>query len=216
MTRCTTVLSMLLLLLASCSKDDVNDDIATLTVEMCDMKTDDRGVIMTCVMDDDRQLALMPHISVSWASKPDSVYRALLYYNKVEGSAGVIHPLNVGRVVCLTPRTPADTVVTAYKDPLTLVSSWYAPNGKYLNMCLAVKTGTASDKQAHRLAVVCDSLSQSGHRRYYRVCHSQNGIPTYYSVETYSSITVDDVPKGDTVSLAIPTFDGMIVKDMVK
>ena len=212
---CLVVLALFASVLASCNKDDADEDYSTLTADMCDLQTNSKKVISMCVMDDGRQVQFVSPVTISWATTPDSTYRALLYYNKVAGSER-IEPFSVLRALCMTPKAATDSVVSRYKDPVQLISSWYAKNGKYLNLCLAVKTGDSDGERAHTLAVINDSTSHSGHRHYLRVCHSQNGLPAYYSMETYSSIVVEDIPKGDTVTLSVPTFSGIVVKDMVK
>lgn len=203
---------ILMLLASSCSKDSSDGDISRYTVEMCTLTPQGVKAVASCVLDDDRVVRFDKTVSVSWVTKPDSLYRALLYYNKVDDNNAEVFSLQ--RVLCLTPVSQNDTTHAVKADPLSLVSGWYARNGKFLNLCLGIKTGTIDGNQAHRIAIVTDSLSD--HRRYYRLVHDQGRIPAYYTVEAYVSVAVDDVLTGDTVTLDVPTSKGMLRKDFVK
>lgn len=216
MKSCCGILFALLLSLAiaSCSSDDAGEGIDSLQAEMCDIHTVASKTALSCRLDDDRMLEFAAPLNVQWAQKADSTYRALLYYNKVEGSDKV-DALSAVMALALNP-VPADKEEWAkYSDPVGFVSAWKARNGRYVNVCLSFKTGAVSGK-SHKLAVVCDSVSAAGSRYYYRFCHSQEGIPTDYGVEEYMSVAIDSLLKGDTVSISVPTFKGMVCKDFVK
>lgn len=203
---------MLALIASSCSKDSSEDSISNLTVEMCCLKPVDVKTVASCVLDDDREVKFVRPVNVSWATRVDTLYRAILYYNNEhDGRADV---LSVKRILTLAPVSPEDTARVVKEDPLSLVTAWYARNGKFLNLCLGIKTGAADDDQAHRVSLVADSLAP--HRRYYRLCHDQNGIPAYYTVETYISVPVENIPQGDTITLTVPTEKGLLRRDLVK
>lgn len=205
------------LAISSCDKDDEDDELSNLRVELCDLKTASAKTAVSCVLDDDRMLTFATPLGVTWATTPDSVYRALLYYNNVSEQVRVV-ALAATSVPCMIVRDAKDSKWSSYADPVDFVSAWIAKNGKYLNLCLSLKNGAAEDGQAHKVAVVCDSVGSVGYNKhyYYRFCHSQGEIPTYYSVERYLSVPIDSITKGDTVTMTVPTFKGMVVRDYVK
>lgn len=207
----------LVAVVASCSSDDEESSISNLTVEICDLKTTAAKSSQSCMLDDDRTLRFQSPLEVSWASKSDSIYRALLYYNKVEGSE-TVEALSASYVPCLWPVKASDDEWSQYADPVDLLSAWMSKNGKYINLCVSIQDGVKKEGQAHKLAAVCDSIADGGAAKHYylRFCHSQNGIPTYYGIETYVSVQTEGVAKGDTLTLSIPTFKGLAIKTFVK
>lgn len=211
------VAAVLAFMVMSCNKDDDGMDLSNLCVELCDMKTSMSKTAVSCVLDDDRMLTFVTPLAVAWASTPDSVYRAQLYYNNV-AEQGRVEAVGATSVPCMRVKDAKDAKWGEYADPVDFVSSWMSKNGKYLNLCLSIKSGSAEDERAHRVAVVCDSIGHDGQyqHHYYRFCHSQDGIPEYYSVERYLSVPTDDVPKGDTITMSIPTFKGMHTIEYVK
>lgn len=207
-------ITLVSLVVAACNSDGDGGNISNLQVEMCDLRTSARQKALSCVLDDDQVLEFSAPLNVQWAQTPDSVYRALIYYNKVEGESKV-DALSAVMAIFLRP-VPADKDEWShFSDPVDMVSTWQAKNGRYINLCLSLKTGVSSGL-AHKVTMVCDSISAAGSRHYYRFCHSQDGIPTDYGVEEYVSVPIDSLAKGDTVTIAVPTFGGMVSKDFVK
>lgn len=207
-------ITVMSLALVACNSDTDFEDIDSLQAEMCDLHTSAKQKSLSCVLDDDRLLEFSAPLNVQWAQTPDSVYRALIYYNKVEGTSKV-NAQSAVMAIFLKPVAADKEEWSKFTDPVRMVSAWRAKNGRYVNMCLAFKTGIAQDR-SHKVAVVCDSVSATGNRRYYRFCHSQDSIPTDYSVEEYVSIPIEDLAKGDTVTIAVPTFGGVVMKDFIK
>lgn len=203
--------------MVACNKDDDDMSLSDLCIELCDLKTSVSKTVVSCVLDDDRTLTFVTPLRVAWATTPDSVYRAQIYYNNVAGQDRV-EPVGAASVPCMRVKDAKDSKWSEYADPVDFVAAWMAKNGKYLNLCLSIKSGSAEDERSHRVAVVCDSISSTGQHQhhYYRFCHSQDGIPAYYSIERYLSVPISDIPKGDTITMSIPTFDGMNVRDYVK
>ena len=219
----TSFAAVLLLSLGSCSKDDdTSSDMSQLTAEMCMASTGDTQQIVSAVTDADVKLAFTQPLSASWAQKGDSVYRSLIYYNKVSepSAAGKVKPLRADRVYVLTPKNLADAKKWSGEvDPLGLTSAWFSKNGKYLNLQLAFKNGTSdTSTQSQTIGMVCDTtiVSAKGKRQYCHLCHNQNGVPTYYTVDVYASVTTDSLAVGDTLTIAFPLWDGTVQKDFIK
>lgn len=194
--------------MTGCSDDKGDYEYATLTAEMADVNSAEAKHIVSALTDDDRRLTFSNTVNASWATTPDSTYRALIYYNKEDGDA--VRMVSIQQALYLRPRTLKEAEKwSGDHDPLSLEALWLSKNGRYLNMRLGVKTGTPSDDtQRHTIGVVCDTITSDGHHYHYRLCHAQNNIPAYYTVTTYASIPIADIASGDTISLVVPTWEG--------
>lgn len=203
----------------SCSKED-DYGYATLTAELCDAHTSAAGVVDYAINDNDEKLVFSPNANVRWATTPDSTYRTLIYYNKVETAGQPVTPVGVESVLWLAPRTLKESAEWNMKtDPIALESAWLSSNQRYVNMRLSVKSGVAeTDKQAHMFGLVCDSIYTTGPARRYafRLCHDQGDIPAYYSVPVYASIPISDIAPADTIDITVQTWSGPLTRQYVK
>lgn len=215
------LLGALALLLAACRHDyyETGDSgLSYLHTDFVEATTNSSAAFDKAVTDNGTQLQLSPVLSASWATTPDSTYRSLLYYNKVEN--GVTEPVAISNVLVLFPidRRKAQNPKT---DPLTLESAWVSRNNKYINLSLVVKTGVADDpKAAQTVGLVTDAVTpQAGGRNvthHLTLLHSQNGIPEYYSSKAYVSIPTRLLTTGDSVYITVNTYKGQIVKRFVR
>ena len=168
------------------------------------------------ITDGGDSLVLSPQGVASWATKADTLYRALFYYNKVEGAA---EPVLLDRVYCLNPQTTSrpDTLSV---DPVHLQSVWLSKNNTFLNLGLLLKTGTQSgNDHLQSIGMVCDSLSSHADGTedvYLTLTHSQNGAPEYYHTRIYASISLKSYPKGSRIHLLVHTYDGNVTKILAK
>lgn len=219
MLKTIVALVAVMAMLVSCSNDDDDYGYAEMTAEICDVYTSSAKTLAYAIADDDSRLNFQTTLAASWATKTDTVYRALLYYNKVHDEA-FVQPVAAERVMFLAPVAATEEKEWMdVMDPLSLDAAWYAKNGRYLNLRLSVKSGnTEDDKQKQSLGLVCDTVmtSAQGRKYCYRLCHAQNDVPTYYTVEVFASVPTDDVLKGDTLSLTVPTWGGVVVKNYIK
>ena len=163
------------------------------------------------ITDEGERLPLKTHPEVKWANKADTLYRALLYYNKVEEGAD---PVSLSPVVTLVPHH-IDTLKT---DPIGFESAWLSTTRRYINLGISLKVGTTDDENAiQSIGLHADTLVTHGngkralHLRFY---HDQAGVPEYYSQRTYISIPTDSLA-ADTVYLRINTYSGVIEKELV-
>ena len=74
----------------------------------------------------------------SWIQTADTIYRAYLYYNKIEN--GKARVTSMGSLPTLKPRD-AKEFKRQPQDPLGLESSWLTRDGKYINLGLLLKNG---------------------------------------------------------------------------
>lgn len=225
--RKSTVFAAFLFLsvLASCSSDPYetgDGKYSYMRADFVEANTDASSTIVSISTDDGEQLRLTDAVKTSWAAKPDTAYRALIYYNKVLSGNGdyVAEPVGLSQV--LTPRITllenmTENVIT---DPVVFESAWKSSNGKFINFDLDVKTGTVDgDSNGHTIGIVCDEVVQRDDGTSLvrlRLYHDQGGVPEYYSAKLYLSIPVSFMPitlsEGDEVEVGINTYDGLVTK----
>ena len=208
------------MLLAACqydSYDSGDTSLSYLTTELVDATTNSDALFTTATTDDGTTLTLRPSYAADWATVADTTYRALLYHRQVtDGTTSVISL----RRVTMTPIVSPDTDVTIATDPLDLESVWVGKNKRYLNMALKIKTGaTEGEKQLQQVAVVCDSVTQLANGKAHHwltLFHKQNNQPEYYTSKVYVSVPLDHIASGDSITLKVNTYKGMISKEIEK
>ncbi|MBQ2209277.1 MAG: NigD-like protein [Prevotella sp.] len=154
-------------------------------------------------------------LTAKWIATADTTYRSIIYYNKVADHQA--EPLAVGTVVTLTP-IEHWRFKEQPQDPLGFESAWLAKNGKYLNIGLLMKTGRIDDEELpHNIGLAQDTVivnADNTKTAYYRLLHSQNGIPQYYTNRRYVSILL---PKAlpDTIHFQLETYEGTVKKTFI-
>lgn len=203
-----------LLLAGACTHDfyETGDSgLSYLHADFVEAATDGSSAFTSAATDDGTLLTLRPAMQVKWAARPDTVYRALLYYNKVE--KGVTEPVGISLVPVLRMRLAIDGS-SVHTDPVAFESAWVSRNRRYLNLGLSLKTGKSDDESAvQSLAAICDSvrLQPNGGRTFYlRLYHDQNGVPEYYSSPVYASIPLTGFQSEDSVILDVNTYKGVV------
>ena len=79
------ILIALSFILSACSNDpyDTGDgSLSHMRADFVEAQTDASANIISIETDDGEHMFLTNAINVSWAERPDTIYRALLYYNK--------------------------------------------------------------------------------------------------------------------------------------
>ncbi len=173
--------------------------------------TDRKPALYRAETDEGTQLTFSEPISIKWAAVPDSVYRALVYYNnKVED--GKVEVKVVSQVLTMYPVKPGQ-LKTLHTDPLTCESIWLSKDNSFLNLGLYLKTGTPDDSDARQtVGVVRDTVMTwpSGHRLHeYTLLHNQSTVPEYYSVRLWASVHTEGLEPSDTILLHVNTYEGM-------
>ena len=174
--------------------------------------------IVSLITDDGETFPLAHPYTATWITRPDTVFRCMLYYNKVRDSKGqyVIEPISIGDVPCpkIIPLSKLETVMKT--DPVKFESAWMSKSGKYLNLSLALMTGTKEGEETtQRLSVIQDAIltHPDGTRTcYLRLYHDQSGVPEYYSTQVYASILTSQI-SADSVSITINTYKGTVTKN---
>ena len=162
--------------------------------------------------DDDERLPLTAAYSAKWIERPDTTYRAVLYYNYKKQQAEV---LNLARVTTVSVKPLHQYEKGVKTDPLGLESVWLSSNKKYLNLSVIIKTGSIDEKaEKQTLGMVGDTImvDDNNLRTYQlRLYHSQGDVPQYYSQRVYFSIPVSGL-EVDSLQLSVNTYDGIVTK----
>ena len=176
--------------------------------------------MVSLMTDEGETLPLSQPYTAKWITRSDTVYRCMLYYNKVRDSKGqtVAEPISVGEVPCPVITPLSELEVEMKTDPVKFESAWMSKTGKYINLSFALKTGTTGDDEAiHTLRVVQDTImtNPDGSRTsYLRLFHDQGGVPDYYSTQVYASIITSEI-SADSVRIAINTYKGIVEKSFL-
>ena len=212
--------AVLTALITACTTSDYDTGDGKLSyfrADFVDIYTNSKSYFVNAMTDDGDSLVFANPISAKWASTPDSAYRALLYYiNKVENQP---QP-RVAYSVLVPKLRPIKNVKTMYNDPVKMESAWRSKNGRYVNLCVGLVTGTnEGDDTKHAMGMVCDTLvvNDDGQKHLHlRLYHYRNGMPEYYTTKVYFSIPLKNNPyhlgTGDSLSLSVNTYDGWVTK----
>lgn len=210
-----------LLMLSACKNDSYESgdgQYSYLQADFVEANTSASKELVSARTDDGDMLLFSPHVFKEWASTPDSVYRSLLYYNKVSDDRTTeVYSIVQIPVVKIHKLKEGDDIST---DPLFLRSVWISSNRKYLNLEFGIKTGVEDgNDNIQTLSVVYDpdvNNSNDSRNPYIKVVHKQNGVPEYYTSYGYISVPLNDFALGTTIHLSVNTYDkGWITKDLV-
>lgn len=202
-------------LLGACTSDSYDSgdgNFSYLKAEFAVVATDDNLNIISATTDGGSRLVFANPFKQQWASQPDSVYRALLYYDNTGDSivkARSISPVPVLSVVS------SDRVAELTDSPVTLESTWMSASGCYINLSLLLKAGSTDGGAQQTVALVDDgSYDDSSGKRHLtlRLIHDQGTVPDYYTVRQYLSVAVAQLMPADSVDVVVNTHDGTVVK----
>lgn len=206
----------------SCTQDgyDKGDGVYSLMQgDFVEAQVDASKKLISLTTDDGVTMPLTQPYAARWITTADTVYRCMLYYNKVKDSQG----RTAAEIVSISP-VPCATLVSLSKfksklktDPVKLQSVWMSKSGKYLNMYLQLMIGNPEDTSAvQQIALVCDTVFTYPDST--RTCsivlhHDQNRQPEYYSTDAWLSLPVSSLPM-DSFRLAVNTYSGPVVKTL--
>lgn len=207
--------AILILLFASCESDSYDKgegELSLATAEFVEAHANDKKQMDFVVTDNGELLRLSIQPSVKWMTTPDSLYRALLYYNNI--GEGIIEPLSITQVPTLSIY-PDWQIKNIKTDPVTFESIWQSANGKYLNMAFYLKIGeVGKDAELHTISMIQDTIitnTDGSTTAYMQLFHDQGDMPEHYSSKCYISIPCDSI-KTDSVCMGINTYKGLIYK----
>ena len=170
------------LLLLSCKNDSYESGdsrYSYLRADFCMMHTSDKGAIDYLLIE-----KIATPVKLNWASKADSLYRALVYYDVTTRQMFSASP------VLVTHPVSKQRAATLSTDAITVESTW--EGGGYFNVAFNVKTGQTDEKQKpQQIALVVDTIIKHDNGApddiYLMLTHNQNGQPEYYTVRGYLS-----------------------------
>lgn len=162
--------------------------------------------------DNDDELTLTTPYTADWIKRPDTTYRAVLYYKKVENRA---EALSLARVTTLTLRNDSSAVSKWNPDPIGMETVWVGHNLRYLNLGLVLKTG-ATDKDAKPQSIGMlhggITVNEDSTRTLQLLFnHHQGDAPEYYSQRAYVSLPLSGLTV-DSVRLTVVTYNGTVVR----
>lgn len=201
----------------SCSQDTYEKgegEYSLMQAEMVEAHANGQKQIDYALTDEGVRLDFSEPLGRSWVEKTDTIYRVLLYYNKVSGSAAV--KVVACNLVGVPSIVPADSMRQGVKtDPVRLESVWMGKNRRYLNTAVYLKIGNTSDAEAkHKIGVVADTTltyPDGKNTLCMRLYHDQGGVPDYYSQRTFFSVAMQKV-QADSVRMTINTDNGLVTK----
>ena len=173
--------------------------------------------MVSLMTDEGETLPLSQPYTAKWITRSDTVYRCMLYYNKVREANGqyVAEPISVLEVPCPKVVPLAELETEMKTDPVKFESAWMGKNGRYLNLNLIVKTASQEDEEVfQRLGIVQDTIItnlDATRTCCLRLYHDQGGVPEYYSANSYASILTSQIP-ADSVRISINTYSGVVEK----
>lgn len=163
--------------------------------------------------DDGDEFDLSEPYTDKWIKTPDTLYRCMIYYNKVENKKAEL--VSIGEVPCPRILTLEELKKDFRTDPVKFESMWLSKSGKYLNLYLQLKTGVTDDTTAvQQLAFISDTLIVNPDQttiRHITLHHDQNKVPEYYSTKAYVSLLTDSIA-ADSVRISINTYTGLVSK----
>ena len=215
-----TTLLLSLLLFSSCEQDNYDKGEGEYSLMRADFVQAHVGGdkrVDYIVTDDGDSLATDPKFTSKAIETADTIYRAILYYNKVKGTTGnyVAEAKGMSIVPTLFPSSLTHHPSPMKTDPVKFESLWVGANRRYVNLSIYLMTNQLDNDDAKQVvAIVKDKLVEhaDGKRTLNcRLYHDQNGVPEYYSQQCYISIPAN-VVKADSLRLTINTYQGEIIK----
>ena len=185
-------------LISSCTTDSYekgDGKYSLMQGDFVEAKVNAQRQIVSFSTDDGDEFDLSEPYTDKWIKTADTLYRCMLYYNKVENKKAEL--VSIGEVPCPRILTLAELKKDLRTDPVKFESMWLSKSGKYLNLYLQLKTGVTDDTTAvQQLAFISDTLIVNPDQttiRHITLHHDQNKVPEYYSTKAYVSLLTDSI-----------------------
>lgn len=207
------LLLMALIGMASCQNEgyDTGDsEYSYITAELALLHTNSNKAVAYATLDDGSSLQFASKFTTKWTDKVDTVYRALLYYDKALDGSTTVKARGVTQVPVIGIVKQED-VKNMCTDPLDIESVWMAKNKTFINLSLLLKSATteSDNQQSIGLVELSRSVDADNRKRVVlQVYHDQGNVPQYYTVQQYASI---DLTKLDAniVEIQANTYNGV-------
>ena len=203
---------VLVALLTACTTDNYDKGqgkYSLMQAELVDLSINGQKEAVAFLLDDGTQFTLTPPVTAAFIEKSDTVYRAVLYFNKL--SETTAEKVSLGAVPTLRA-VKHWQLKEQPEDPVGVESAWLSKNGRYLNIALLLKTGQADDNDGTQtVGLAQDTIRKNDDHTCtacFRLLHDQCGVPQYYTSRRYVSILLPDTVELDTIRLTLPTYEG--------
>lgn len=206
---------LMVLLFAACTHEAYesgDSKYSYLRSDFVEATTNAAATFVMAETDDGEKIVLAPPLKTKWATSPDSIYRALLYYNRFSDRK---EPISLIQIPVLKVQQTNDNATTI--DPVGFTSAWLAKNKRYINLELALKTGEVKAEkqplQSLGTAVIAKKVMENGATKYeIQLLHKQKGVPEYYTTRTFVSIPTTLFHANDSIEVIVKTYNGTIKK----
>lgn len=207
-----------LLSFTSCTRDAYDEGTGTFSLTQADFveaHANGSKQLDYVLTDDGDSLNMTSAQSISWMQQKDTLYRALLYYNKV--GTNEAEQVALSYVYTLQAR-PTKSYKSVTTDSADFESAWVSKNRRYLNFGLLFKAGyTDKDVTGQSIGLACDSIHQNTDgtkTAYYLFLHEQNGVPEYFTVKSYISVPMSSIV-ADSVVFTIHTYKNGVLRKRI-
>ena len=202
--------------LAGCTADSYESgdgDLSWLNAEFVEARTISDRTVREVSTDNGETLRLQAPFSADWMQKPDTVYRALLYYDRHD-IASLCNARAMNPVPVLRPMA-ADEAKDMPDDPVALESVWLSANARYVNISLLLLSGSSGDDTAlHTIGIVHEGTVTDDEGRTHALLslrHDQGNVPQYYTTQHFVSIPTALI-NADMADISVNTYDGVVTK----
>ena len=116
-------------MLSSCTQDAYEKGEGTYSLmrgDFAEANVNSNREVTSITTDDGEILPLTSLATAQWISRPDTIYRCMLYYNKVKAADGkpAAEVISLGRVPCLYVKSLVSFEKTYKDDPVKFESIW--------------------------------------------------------------------------------------------
>ena len=150
------LLLMALIGMASCQNEgyDTGDsEYSYITAELALLHTNSNKAVAYATLDDGSSLQFASKFTTKWTDKADTVYRALLYYDKAIDGSTTVKARGVTQVPVIGIVKQED-VKNMCTDPLDIESVWMAKNKTFINLSLLLNSGTTETDNQQSIGLV--------------------------------------------------------------
>lgn len=205
----------------ACTQDDYDKgegEYSLLRADFVEAHANSAKNIDYVVTDDGDSLLITEPFTAKWIGTPDSIYRAIFYYNRLD-SKNKIEPVNLSRSLTAIMHAPTYFKKEGIKtDPVHFESIWIGKNRRYLNLSMLLMVGkNSNDSAKHTLGIVADTVithADGKRTACLRLYHDQSNVPEYYSQRTYLSVPIRGTT-ADSLSLTVNTYsDGTVTRTL--
>jgi hypothetical protein len=215
------MICLLLLSLAACTNNSYDSGDGTYSLMRADfsdihVNADKKADYM--LTDDGDSLQFSSQITNKYFTIPNTFYRALLYYNKVDGQAETLSLNLLGYFTpSLMSKMKTDSIFT---DPVYFESAWKSKNGLYINIAINKLSGKVDSSDGlHVIGLMEDALVHNADGTRTAVVmlfHNQNKVPEYYTTKSYLTLPLSYFRKellpGDKIKIRVNTYDKGIIE----